>query len=79
MSRKAAKTPAAGRGVQDISLARRAQLDAGAPASNLTECLAVDFAALMAVAVPQAGADAPPLCARRRRRAFPGAWRWPAP
>ena len=25
---------------------------------NLTECLAVDFAALMAVAVPQAGADA---------------------
>lgn len=58
MSRKAAKTPAAGRGVQDISLARRAQLDAGAPASNLTECLAVDFAALMAVAVPQAGADA---------------------
>ena len=36
MSRKAAKTPAAGRGVQDISPARRAQLDAGAPASNLT-------------------------------------------
>ena len=34
MSRKAAKTPAAGRGVQDISLARRAQLDAGAPAST---------------------------------------------
>ncbi|MFG0230380.1 DNA alkylation repair protein [Achromobacter sp. 413638] len=58
MSRKAAKTPAAGRGVQDISPARRAQLDAGAPASNLTECLAVDFAALMAAAVPQAGADA---------------------
>ncbi|WP_249205439.1 DNA alkylation repair protein [Achromobacter sp. Marseille-Q0513] len=52
------KASAAGRGVQDISPARRAQLDAGAPASNLTECLAVDFAALMAAAVPQAGADA---------------------
>lgn len=54
----ASKSAASGRGVQDISAERRAQLDAGAPASNLTECLAVDYAALMQAAVPAAGLDA---------------------
>ena len=57
MSRKAAKTPAAGRGVQDISW-RGARSWTPARRRQPTECLAVDFAALMAVAVPQAGADA---------------------
>ncbi|MBB1594234.1 HEAT repeat domain-containing protein [Achromobacter sp. UMC46] len=49
---------ASGRGVKDISAARLAQLNAGAPATTLTECLAVDFAALMQAVVPQAGDDA---------------------
>jgi 3-methyladenine DNA glycosylase AlkC len=48
----------AGRGVKDIAGERLAQLNAGEPASTLTECLAVDFAALMQAAAPQAGADA---------------------
>ena len=47
-----------GRGVKDISAERLAQLNGGEPASNLTECLAVDFAALMQAAAPQAGAEA---------------------
>ena len=49
----------AGRGVKDIAGERLAQLNAGEPASTLTECLAVDFAALL-----QAAARG-----RRRRRA----------
>ena len=47
-----------GRGVKDIPAARLAQLNAGAPATTLTECLAVDFAALMRAAAPQAGREA---------------------
>ena len=46
-TRRAGHQPGAARAVER----RRAGV-------NLTECLAVDFAALMAVAVPQAGADA---------------------
>ena len=46
-----------GRGVKDIAPARLAQLNAGAPAATLTECLAVDFAILMQAAVPQVGAQ----------------------
>lgn len=49
---------ASGRGVKDIGAARLAQLNAGAPATTLTECLAVDFAALMQAVAPQVGADA---------------------
>lgn len=48
----------AGRGVKDIARERLAQLNAGEPAATLTECLAVDFAALMQAVAPQAGADA---------------------
>lgn len=47
-----------GRGVKDISAERLAQLNAGEPARNLTECLAVDFAELMQAAAPQVGAEA---------------------
>ena len=47
-----------GRGVKDIPAARLAQLNAGAPATTLTECLAVDFAVLMRTAAPQAGPEA---------------------
>lgn len=57
MSKKTVAAPT-GRGVKDISAERLAQLNAGEPASNLTECLAVDFAELMQAAVPQVGADA---------------------
>lgn len=46
-----------GRGVKDIGAARLAQLNAGEPATTLTECLAVDFAALMQSAAPAVGAD----------------------
>ncbi|MFD4837029.1 DNA alkylation repair protein [Achromobacter sp. NPDC058515] len=46
----------AGRGVKDISAARLAQLNAGEPATTLTECLAVDFAALMRAVAPKVGA-----------------------
>lgn len=42
----------------DIPAARRAALNAGAEATNLTECLAVDFAALMETALPELGAEA---------------------
>lgn len=48
----------AGRGVKDISPARLAQLNAGSPATTLTECLAVDFAALMQAVAPQVGREA---------------------
>ncbi|MEN4918045.1 DNA alkylation repair protein [Achromobacter spanius] len=47
----------AGRGVKDIAPTRLAQLNAGEPAATLTECLAVDFAALMRAAAPQVGAQ----------------------
>ncbi len=47
-----------GRGVKDIAPARLAQLNAGAPATTLTECLAVDYARLMQAAVPEVGAQA---------------------
>lgn len=50
--------PPSGRGVKDISAARLAQLNAGAPATTLTECLAVDYAALMQAVAPEAGPDA---------------------
>lgn len=48
---------AVGRGVKDISAERLAQLHAGAPATHLTECLAVDFAPLMRALAPEVGAD----------------------
>ncbi|EHK63559.1 hypothetical protein [Achromobacter arsenitoxydans] len=51
---EAAAKPA-GRGVKGILPARLAQLNAGEPAATLTECLAVDFAALMRAAAPQVG------------------------
>lgn len=57
MTKKAAAAPT-GRGVKDISAERLAQLNAGEPARNLTECLAVDFAELMQAAAPQVGAEA---------------------
>lgn len=47
--------PPAGRGVKDISAERLGQLNAGAPATTLTECLAVDFAVLMQAVAPQLG------------------------
>ncbi|MFV0333836.1 MAG: HEAT repeat domain-containing protein [Tropicimonas sp.] len=46
------------RRIADIPPARLAALNAGAEAGNLTECLAVDFAALMEVTLPDPGADA---------------------
>jgi len=42
----------------DVSPARRAQLNAGAPTTVLPEMLTIDFAALMQCAVPQAGSAA---------------------
>lgn len=49
----------AGRGVKDISPDRLAHLNAGeVEAATLTECLAVDFAALMGNVLPEIGADA---------------------
>ncbi|WP_454674350.1 HEAT repeat domain-containing protein [Achromobacter pestifer] len=56
--RKTAPAKPSGRGVKDISAARLAELNAGAPALTLTECLAVDFAALMQTVVPQRDGDA---------------------
>lgn len=47
----------AGRGVKDISPERLAQLNAGAPASHLTECLAVDFARLLQALAPEVDKD----------------------
>lgn len=59
---KSAAKPSAmtspGRGVKDISAARLVQLNAGALATTLTECLAVDFAALMQAVAPEVGAHA---------------------
>ncbi|MGO3930097.1 HEAT repeat domain-containing protein [Rhodopseudomonas pseudopalustris] len=49
---------AKGRGVKDIAAERLAQLNAGAEAATLTECLAVDFAVLMATILPDIGNDA---------------------
>ncbi|MBK5565842.1 HEAT repeat domain-containing protein [Ensifer sp. 2YAB10] len=46
------------RGVASIGAERLAQLNAGAEAATLTECLAVDFAALMASILPGIGDDA---------------------
>lgn len=49
----------AGRGVKDIAPDRLAHLSAGeVEAATLTECLAVDFAALMRNVLPEIGADA---------------------
>ncbi|OCW55992.1 DNA alkylation repair protein [Hoeflea olei] len=51
------KTP--GRGVRDIAPDRLACLNAGTvEAATLTECLAVDFAALLRNVLPEIGADA---------------------
>lgn len=48
-----------GRRIVDIDVARRSQLDAGAvEASDLTECLAVDFATLLAHVTPDIGEQA---------------------
>lgn len=46
------------RGVKDITAERLAQLNAGAEAETLTECLAIDFAALMETIFPEIGDDA---------------------
>lgn len=46
------------RRMADIPAERLAALNAGAEASNLTECLAVDFAALMEAALPDLPAKA---------------------
>ena len=46
------------RGVSAIGAERLAQLNAGAEATTLTECLAVDFAALMERIIPGIGCDA---------------------
>jgi len=40
--------------MQDVSLERRAELNAGAPASHLTETLCIDFTELLRQCVPQA-------------------------
>ncbi|SBV92083.1 conserved hypothetical protein [uncultured Alphaproteobacteria bacterium] len=47
-----------GRGVKDIPPERLAELNAGVEAATLTECLAVDFAALMRNILPEIGDDA---------------------
>lgn len=47
-----------GRGIKDIPPDRLAQLNSGAEATTLTECLAVDFASLMGVIFPDIGNDA---------------------
>ena len=50
---------ATGRGIKDIDPDRLARLNAGEiEAATLTECLAVDFAALMRHVLPEIGADA---------------------
>ena len=52
-------TKATGRSVKDIAPDRLARLNSGeAEATTLTECLAVDFAALLANVLPEIGADA---------------------
>ncbi|MDR2856420.1 MAG: DNA alkylation repair protein [Novosphingobium sp.] len=58
MNTETQKPPRAGRGIKDITADRLAQLDAGAPAATLTECLAVDFALLMGSVLPEIGAAA---------------------
>jgi len=45
-------------GVQSIAAERLAQLNAGVAAATLTECLAVDFAALMGNVLPEIDDDA---------------------
>ncbi|WP_026190672.1 DNA alkylation repair protein [Methylobacterium sp. WSM2598] len=52
------KAKPAGRKVTDIPADRLAQLNTGAAARTLTECLAVDFAALMGHVLPTIGSDA---------------------
>jgi hypothetical protein len=52
------KPKAGGRGVKDIAPDRLAQLNAGAQTLTLTECLAVDFAALMGNILPEVGSSA---------------------
>src|SRR3954470_19575953 len=48
----------------DVTAARRAELEAGAAATRtLVEMLAIDFARLLAAAVPEADADAFPAAA----------------
>lgn len=47
----------AGRGVKDIPPDRLDQLNAGAPALHLTECLAVDFARLLQAVASEVDAD----------------------
>lgn len=55
----------AGNRITDIAPARLALLNSGAvEAATLTECLAVDFAALMRNAVPEAGEEAAAIMAR---------------
>ena len=49
---------AKGRGVKDIPQERLDALNHGAEATNLTECLAVDFAKLMHVVLPQISVQA---------------------
>ncbi|WP_421593236.1 DNA alkylation repair protein [Shinella sp. M27] len=49
---------AKGRGVKDITAERLARLNAGAEATTLTECLAVDFAELIGNILPEIGCDA---------------------
>jgi len=44
--------------MSDTSAARLAELHAGAPASNLVEQLAIDFAVLMEATLPEIGAEA---------------------
>jgi len=46
------------RNTADISPQRRAELNAGAPTSHLTEILTIDFAQLMQAAVPEIGSAA---------------------
>ena len=53
------KSTRTARGVADIDPARRAALDAGiVEAATLSECLAVDFGALMRAALPRLGSSA---------------------
>jgi hypothetical protein len=65
---------AARRGVKDIGADRLARLNAGAPATHLTECLAVDFARLMQALAPEVGADG--IAAMRAAWARPAARGW---
>jgi hypothetical protein len=57
------------RRVADITAERLAQLNAGAQATTLTECLAIDFASLMRSLFPQIDDDA---CSELRKSASTG-------